>query len=224
MGFLDQLRRQALDARARQDSGAELQQRTVQLVEAAARELRQTMMELAGHLEVLRPAAPVRYALDRQVVLERLPRQDFRFDSRRASVLDEDVISHMHLSCAVRSGRRVQVGKDFVNEMERIEARLAQAGILVDREPVREPGSGRLLQMRYDFVADVELSMHVRCDHLHGALRLALRNLDGLETVQVTLRPTDVDAARLDELARWWAGEPHRFLEGLPDLRRNDAR
>ncbi|MEP7281869.1 MAG: hypothetical protein ABI696_07800 [Rubrivivax sp.] len=224
MGFRDELRRQALDARARQDSGAQLQRRTVLLVEAAARELRQSLLELSSHLQVLQPAAPVRYRLDRQVVLDGLPRQDFRFDSRRASVLDEDVLSHMHLSCSVRSGRAVQLGKDFVNEMEQLEARLAQAGIAYDREPVREAESGRLLQMRYAFVADVELGLHVQCDHAQGLLRLRLHNLDGLETIRCVLPPADVDNARLDELARWWAGAPHRFLDGLPDLQRTEAR
>jgi hypothetical protein len=224
MGFRDDLRRQALDARARQDSGAQLQRRTVLLVEAAARELRQSLLELASHLQVLQPVAPVRYRFDRQVVLDGLPRQDFRFDSRRASVLDEDVLSHMHLSCSVRSGRAVQLGKDFVNEMEQLEARLTQAGVAYDREPVREAESGRLLQMRYAFVADVELGMNVQCDHAQGLLRLRLHNLDGLETIHCVLPPADVDNARLDELARWWAGAPHRFLEGLPELRRVEAR
>jgi hypothetical protein len=51
-----------------------------------------------------------------------------------------------------------------------------------------------------------------------------LRNLDGLETVECNLDPADLGRTRLDELARWWVGEPHRFLEGARDLVRREVR
>lgn len=223
MGFLDDLKRQAGDLRASQDTGQAQQQRSLQLVEAAARDLHRYLMELAGQLDVIRPAAPVRYLLDKQVVVEG-PRDDYRFDARRKILHDQEVIDHVVLACQVRSGRRVALAKDFVNEIESLEARLAQAGITFEREPVRHPEHGKLIEMRYEFVADVQISVHARCEHDSGSLLFTLRNLDGLETVTCRFPAHDVGQARLDELARWCVGQPHRFLDGAQALRRVEAR
>ena len=51
-----------------------------------------------------------------------------------------------------------------------------------------------------------------------------LRNLDGLETVECELPAHLVNQARLDDLARWWVGEPNGFLDGALELRRSEAR
>lgn len=224
MGFLDDLKRQAEALRARDDDQQRLQLHVVQAVDAAASALRAYLHELAQSLEAIRPAAHVRYLLDRQVVLQDLPRENFRFDSRRARVLDLDVVDHMHLGCQVRGGARVRLAKDFVTDIELLEGRLNQAGILGERDTVRHPDSGKLLEIVYDFEPEVQLSLSVRCRHEAGRLEFTLRNLDGLETVSCSLAPEAVTPWRLDELARWWTGEPHRFLEGAQDLRRVEAR
>ena len=78
--------------------------------------------------------------------------------------------------------------------------------------------------MRYLFDADLQVSTRVLCDHDRGRLRFALRNLDGLESVDCEFPAHEITQARLDDLARWWVGEPNRFLEGALELRRTEAR
>ena len=224
MGFLDDLKRQAEALRAQGDHQQRLQLHVVQAVEAAAASLRAYLLDLAQSLEAIRPAARVRYLLDKQAVLQDLPHEDFRFDARRSRVLDLEVIDHMHLNCQVRGRARVQLAKDFVTDIELLEGRLAQAGIPYERDTVRHPDSGHLQQIVYGFVPEVRLSMSVRCRHEQGRLHFVLRNLDGLETVSCSFTPEALTAWRLDELARWWAGAPHRFLQDAEDLRRVEAR
>ena len=224
MSFLDDLKKQAGSLQARQDDGDRTLGRNTQLVEAAAQATRLYLMELAAQLEVIRPAPPVRYALDRRVVLERLPRADFRFDARRKILREQEVLDYVFIACTVKSDRAVQIGKDFVNEIEGLERRLEQAVITFERQPLRQAENGKLIEMRYAFVADVQVSTRVICQHDRGTLEFALRNLDGLETVDCEFAAHQVNQARLDELARWWVGEPNRFTEGALGLRRTEAR
>lgn len=224
MGFLDDLKNQASSLQARQAGDLQSVARTTQLVEAAARGAQRYLMELAGHLDVIRPTSRQRYTLDRRLVLEALPMVDFRFDARRKIVRDQEVIDHVTMICTVRSGRAVQLAKDFINEIEQLERRLAQAGITFEREAVRHAENGKLVEMRYEFVADVERAVRLRCDHDAGLLHFNLRNLDGLETVDCSFPAHAVTQARLDELARWWLGEPNRFLDPAQALRRIEAR
>ncbi len=224
MGFLDDLKKQAGTLQAQQEDAQVVVARNTQLVEAAARTLRSYLMELASNLEVIRPAPRVRYALDKRLVLENLPRQDFRFDARRKILRDLEVVDYVFVVAMVRGPQDQVLAKDFVNEMEGLERRLNQAAVFFRKEPVRNGADGRLLEMRYAFDTDLQVSTRVLCDHDRGRLRFALRNLDGLESVDCEFPAHEITQGRLDELARWWVGEPNRFLEGALDLRRTEAR
>jgi len=223
MGFLDDLKRQADALQAtRQDDAAE-RERRIQLVDAVAQETRRYLMDLAAQLTVIKPSPAVTYRLDKRLQLQGLPRHDFRFDARRKAVGDHERIDHIVMACRVGDGQRVRLTKDFVNEIEQLERRLRQAGIAFDAEAVRHPTSGKLVEMRYDFPAEVHLVARVDCDHEQGELQFTLRNLDGLETSVARWPAQAVNQARLDELARRWVGQPHRFLDGATSLQRIDA-
>ena len=58
--------------------------------------------------------------------------------------------------------------------------------------------------------------------HDEGRVQFEIRNLDGLSTVNATFAAFEVTAGRLDELAKWWVGQPHRFLDGAAELRRHE--
>ncbi len=224
MGLLDDLKKQSQDLQAQHADHRQASLRSIQLVEAAARTVRSHLMELAGHLDVIRPLSRRAYAIDKRLLLQGQPMVDFRFDSRVKSLRDQPVIDHVHMVCSVRGGRRETLSKDFVNEYEALERRLQQAGAPFEREAVRNHQNGKLIEMRYAFDLEVQLSARVECRHDDGRLHFTLRNLDGLETVTCEFEPHLVTQARLDELGRWWIGEPNRFLEGAAGLRRIEAR
>jgi hypothetical protein len=224
MGFLDELKEQAARLQHQHDDGQRSLERNALQVDGAAKTVRQYFMELAANLDLIRPAPPVRYMLDRRVVVERLPRSDFRFDARRKTLREQEVIDYVFIACTVKSGQQVQLAKNFVNDIESLERRLEQAVIAYDRQSLRQAENGKLVEVQYSFTADVQLSTRVLCRHDSGTLQFVLRNLDGLETVDCEFAAHQINPARLDELARWWVGEPNRFGEGALALRRTEAR
>lgn len=223
MSFLDDLKRQAEALKTQQTGDSAALARNTALAEAACKTVFGYFTSLATQLEVLSPTSPTRFTLDRQNVIDGMRMTEFRADSRRKPLRDEQVFDYLVLHWQLRSGRALQLTKDFLPEMERIESRLRQGGGQFDNEALRNPDNGKLLGRRYSFVADFVGS--VRATPLHDSARVhfQLHNLDGFESVSLELPATEVGSSRLDELARWIVGQPHRFLEGAENVRRIEA-
>jgi hypothetical protein len=223
VGFLDDLKRQAEALKAQQTDDTAALARHAALTEAACQAVFTYFTTLATQLDVLGPTSPRRFALDRQNVLDGLRMTDFRADSRRKPLRDEPVFDYLVLHWQLRSGRALQLTKDFLPDMERIESRLRQGGGTFDNEALRNPDNGKLLGRRYTFVADFVGSVRATAVHDRARVHFQLHNLDGFESVSLELPATEVGSARLDELARWILGQPHRFLDGAEQLRRTEA-
>jgi hypothetical protein len=223
VGFLDDLKRQAEALKAQQTGDTAALARNTALAEAACKTLAGYVGALATQLDVLRPPSPTRFTLDRQNVFEALQMADFRADSRLKPLRGEQVFDYIVLHWQLRSGRALQLTKDFLPDMEKLESRLRQSGAQFDNEALRNPDNGKLLGRRYSFVADFVGS--VRATPLHDTARIhfQLHNLDGFESVSLELPATEVGSARLDELARWIVGQPNAFLNGAQNLRRIEA-
>ena len=225
MSYLDDLKRKAAELQATRNVDDEALKRNTGLVEAAAQAIARYLMDLGKQLEVLRPFSKISYAFDKKTKLEGFPMVDFRFDARRKRLRDQDLVDHISFSCIVRGKDAVTLRKDFVPDSKRLEARIWQSGAHCQTETVRNPESGHFVEMRYVFVPEVRLSLKVVPNHEGGTLRFTFNNLDDLETVECEFPPHEVgQTRRLDELARWWLGEPSRFLDGASQLRRIEAR
>lgn len=220
VGFLDDLKRQADALKAQQTTDTAALERNAALTEAACKTVFGYFNTLAPQLEVLRPTSPARFVLDRQHVLDGLKACNFRLDSRRKRLRNDEVFDHIVLHWELRSGRALELTKDFLPDIERLESRLRQSGARVDQESLRDPASGKLQAMRYRFVADFHAQVRITPQHDAARLHVDLRNIDGLESVGIDFAAIDVGSARLDELARWLVGQPHAFLNDAMNLRR----
>jgi len=227
MSFLDQLKQQAQarQAQDRQDIG-EIELRT-SMAEAACTTVWRYFSDLGRQLDVLQPVSRHRYVLDTRCVLDGLPLVDFAGDIRKHRVqqgplLDRELVQHVVLRAILRSGREVALSKDFVPEIEKIQGRLAQAGIQCVGEHERDPANGRFLAAHFRFTANIVAFTRVVPLHEQGQLRFEMQNLDGLASVTATFNAYEVTQGRLDELAKWWVGEPHRFLDGALEVRRHE--
>lgn len=223
MGFLDELKRQAEALQAQQSTDTAALERNTALADAACKGVFTYLDTLARQLIVLKPQSRVRYALDKKTVFDGLPLTGLKVDARRRMLRGSEVFDHVALHGKLASGKKLVLAKNFPPEVEKLESRLRQSGALVHAQPVRDPDNGKLLEMRYEVHADFVLGVRVTPDHDRGRLAFHLVNLDGFETVDVAFPATEVGSARLDELARWLLGEPHRFLDGGQDLRRTEA-
>ncbi len=220
MGFLDQLKQRADALKAEQQRNAGASERNAMLADAGCKAALQYWMQLAQQLNVLRPVSRARFAFDARHVVEGVAACEFSVDARRKGLDSHEGYDHVVLQWLVRGGRRLKIDKDFVADIDRLEARLRQAGIQPDTTAQRDPDKGKLLAMQYAFDDTVACAVRVHPDHAQGRLRWQVMNLDGLETLRFSTAAVEVGNGRLDELARWIVGEPHRFLEGVGDLAR----
>jgi hypothetical protein len=211
MGFLDDLKRQADALQAQQHT------------DAACKGAFTYLDTLTRQLLVLKPVSKVRYELDKKTRFEGLPITTLKVDARRKMLRGTEVFDHVALHARLTDGRKLQLVKDFLPDIEKLESRLRQSGATVHSQAVRNPDNGKLLEMRYEFVVDFVLGLRMTPDHDRGRIAVRLMNFDGFETVELELPAIELGAARLDELARWLLGEPHRFLDGAQALRRIEA-
>jgi hypothetical protein len=223
VGFLDDLKRQADALKAQQTGDSASIERNTALTEAACKSVFSYFNTLAPQLNVLRPASHARFALDRQNSFDALRLSDFRVDSRRKQSGRDEVYDFLVLHWQLKSGRPLQLMKDFLPDIEKLESRLRQSGAQVDNEAVRNPDNGKLQGRRYTFVADFVGSVRITPQHDAGRMHFQLQNLDGFESISLEFASIEIGSARLDELARWIAGHPHSFLKDAQNLRRVEA-
>jgi hypothetical protein len=223
VGFLDDLKRQADEARARQNTDGRELERHAALADAACKTASTYLASLAQQLNVLRLRSRVVYRLDRRHAFEALQLCDFRADARLKRITGSDAYDHVTLRWRMTSGTRLVLVKDFMPEIEQLESRLRRSGAPFHAETVRDPQTLKLLEMRYELSADFEGAVTITPDHAQARLRFELVNLDGFETVTVDFAAIEVGTARMDELARWLMGETNSFLKNGQGLRRVEA-
>lgn len=223
MGLLDDLKRQAEALQARQNTDTAALERNTQLADAACKTAFTYLDTLVRQLIVLKPVSKTRYELDRKTRLEGLPMTQLKVDARRKMLRGQEVFDHVVVHGRLANGQRLNLVKDFLPDIEKLEPRLRASGAPVNAQPVRHPESNKLVEMRYEVPVDFLISARFTPDHDRASIGIRVQNFDGFETVDLELPATEIGTTRLDELARWLLGEPHRFLDGALALRRTAA-
>jgi len=219
VGYLDELKRRADEARLRDGVDIVALQRNAQLTDAACQSAARYLSTLAQQLDVLQPMSRAVFRFDSRTSFSGLRLRDFRTDSRLKRLRDAEVFDHVVLGFELRTGQHVKLSRDFPPAIEKLEARLRQCGTPFESEIVRNLDNGKFEEKRFEFVADFRGAVRMLPDHDRAWIHFEIVNLEGFETVSVDFPAFEVGSARLDELARWLVGEPHRFLEGGQNLR-----
>jgi hypothetical protein len=223
VSFLDDLKREAEAARLLQTRDGSALQRSAALADIACKTAERYFISLAQQLEVLRPSSPTAFALDRRHVFTGLRLSDFKVDSRRKAWQGLDVFDHVVMRWQLRSNQKLEIGKDFPPDIDKLESRLRQSAARFDSEAVRHPDTGKLQTMRYRVDADFHAHVLLTPEHAAGTVQFQLVNLDGFETVTAEFPAFEIGSQRLDELAKWLVGQAHSFLDGAQNIRRVDA-
>ena len=223
VGFLDDLKRQAEAVKAEQTIDVAALERNTLLVESACKTVFTYLDTLMRQLEVLKPVSKTRYALERRTVFEHLPMVDLKIDARRRKLRGHEVYEYIALHGRLRNGQKIAFTKDFLPDIEKIDAKLRQAGAPVHAQAVRNPDNNKLQEMRYEMAVDFAFGVTVTPEPESTSLHFKAMNLDGFETITLEFPALEVGSARLDELAKWLLGEPHQFFAGARNLRRVEA-
>jgi len=223
VGYLDELKRQADEARARNTVDLAALERNSLVTDGACQAAFRYLASLAQQLNVLQPTSKITYRLDNRNLCSNLKLCEFKADSRMKKLRNADVYDFVVLRCTAKSGQAMQIAKDFPPDADKLEARLRQTGVAFEAEQVRNPETGKYLETRYEFVADFGVSVRITPDHDSGWVNFRLTNFDGFETVTIDFPAIEIGGARLDELARWLVGEPNNFMQGGQNLRRTEV-
>jgi hypothetical protein len=220
MGYLDDLKRQADEARARQTVDTAALERNALLTDSACQSAFRYLASLAQQLNVLQPVSKAVFRFDARNVFRDLKISNLRADSRMRQLRGAEVFDHVLFGFDMKSGQRITISKDFPPEIEKLEARLTQCGARFQSESRYDPQDGRFLEKRYELLADFSGVVRVIPDHDTAWIQFQIVNLEGFETVTVQFPAFEVGSARLDDLARWILGEPNHFLRDGQGLRR----
>ncbi len=219
MGFLDELKKQAEAAKAQQTQDVGALERNALLADSACQSTFRYFVTLAQQLNVLQPVSKAVFRFDNQNSFNQLRVTDVRADSRLKKLRSVEVFDHVTLGFELKSGTGLTLAKDFPPAIDKLEAKLRQCGAPFESEIVRNPDTGRFEEKRFQLTANFHGKVRVVPDHDTAWLHFQIVNIQGFETVTVAFPAFEVGSARLDDLARWLVGEPHRFLEGGQNLR-----
>ena len=223
VGFLDDLKRQADAIKSGQNTDQAAAERNALITNAVCKAVFTYFDTLIRQLEVLKPVSKTRYALDRRTVFEQLPMVDLKVDARRRKLHGHEMFEYVALHGRLRNGQKIAFTKDFLPDIEKIDAKLRQAGAPVHAQAVRNPDNNKLQEMRYEMAVDFAFGVTVTPEHDSASLHFKAMNLDGFETVTLDFSALEVGSTRLDELAKWLLGESHQFFAGARNLRRVEA-
>jgi len=214
VSFLDKLKQDAEQLRSHQNLSQTERDALVLETEAACLTAFRYWVDLSKQLNVLRPAPRGRFVLDSKNAIEGLRFGQYRADIRKKGLAStHDQTDHVALYCSLGTGQTLKLVKDFLPDMEKLEARLTQAGIRCQPEPIRNPDTGKLLEVRYEFVADITAGVRLTPNHDNATVQFQVNNLDGLVRWLVQFEARQVDTALLDELSKWLVGQPNDFVK-----------
>jgi hypothetical protein len=211
---LDKLKQDAEQLRSHQNLSQTERDALVLETEAACLTAFRYWVDLSKQLNVLQPAPRGRFVLDSKNAIEGLRFGQYRADIRKKGLAStHDQTDHVALYCSLGTGQTLKLVKDFLPDMEKLEARLTQAGIRCQPEPIRNPDTGKLLEVRYEFVADITAGVRLTPNHDNATVQFQVNNLDGLVRWLVQFEARQVDTALLDELSKWLVGQPNDFVK-----------
>ena len=182
MSFLNQLKSHASALQSEQSAEQIHTQENIRLTEAAAKTAWLYITELAQQLNVIEPPGP-KLSLDGKTPWPAMKLMDFRADSRKKTLYDQEVTDYIALSWLVVPQGTGPVGgsvsANFPPDLQRIESRLAAGNVQHERVNVRHPEKN---------------------------------TLQAFEIVTTPYRADQIQTSVLDELAKLVVGQESRFV------------
>jgi hypothetical protein len=211
VSFLNDLKKQADQVRADQNVDDSALQAHILATESACQLTFKYWIDLCKQLNVLQPASKGRYAFDNKTVFTGLKFTGYRLDIRNRPFGNRSVTDHVVLHCELQTGKTLALSKNFLTDIDKLQARITQSGVRCRPEEVRNPENGKLIEMRYEFEATIAARVLVQPQHDTGKLSFTLDNFEGLGRWVIEFDAKAINVYLLDELAKWMVGQPSTF-------------
>lgn len=215
MSFLNQLKAHASALQSEQSAEQIHTQENIRLTEAAAKTAWLYITELAQQLNVIEPPGP-KLSLDGKTPWPAMKLVDFRADSRKKTLYDQELTDYIALSWLIVPQDTAPVGgsvsANFPPDLQRIESRLAAGNVQHERVNVRHPEKNTLQAIRFDYATQARGGITITADHLAAKFAFRLANLQAFEIVTTPYRADQIQTSVLDELAKLVVGQESSFV------------
>lgn len=218
MSFLNQLKSQAQNAAAVQiQTRTDIEANTRQ-TELACKTVWHYVSELCKTLNVLAPPAP-EFALDKNAVWPPMKLHDFRADSRKKMLRDQEVVDTISMGWQIIPvNGKPGVGTvevDFVPALERVEKNLHAGGVKFERKDVVQTDKRPRRVIRFEYVTQARGYISITPDHDNAQIAFRLANTSGFGVKNVIWPASRMQTDFLDELAKLIVAQPSQFVPAV---------
>lgn len=218
MSFLNQLKSQAQNAAAVQTQTRTDIEANTRQTELACKTVWHYVSELCKTLNVLAPPAP-EFALDKNAVWPPMKLHDFRADSRKKMLRDQEVVDTISMGWQIIpvNGKpgigTVEV--DFVPALERVEKNLHAGGVKFERKDVVQTDKRPRRVIRFEYVTQARGYISITPDHDNAQIAFRLANTSGFGVKNVIWPASRMQTDFLDELAKLIVAQPSQFVPAV---------
>jgi hypothetical protein len=213
MGLLDELKKQAetLKDEQRRTTGENLVLNT-KLTEAKMQQTFQFLHELTKQLNVLRPESPRGFDIETAGRFENLVLDDFFLDYRKKKIGDKDYYDHIILRFKHASEQVLEAKRDSQQLIDRMRDFLLSANIKFEMsEKKNDRGYVLFALFKIPYVVRSEVMIHAKNDV--GQLVFKIKNVERINSFELSFPASDVSESMLDEFARYLVGKTNKFKE-----------
>jgi len=212
MGFLDELKQQAEQAKKQRGEAADAAIDGVQLVNGKLDRIFHYFRELAEQLQVIEPATPLVFPLHGVGDLSNLKVGNLAADYHRKQAGNDfsDLIDRVTLTFSYLNSQKFVVEREEIFQIERLKEHLSRYAF---RFALEEQKNAHGLVVRGTFVIpwEVRTLVLVRGDEAQRRIVFITRNVERLGEQEFVFDAERVDDTLLDEFARFMLGQPNRF-------------
>ena len=218
MSFLNQLKSQAQNAAAVQTQTRTDIEANTRQTELACKTVWHYVSELCKTLNVLAPPAP-EFALDKNAVWPPMKLHDFRADSRKKMLRDQEVVDTISMGWQIIPvNGKPGVGTvevDFVPALERVEKNLHAGGVKFERKDVVQTDKRPRRVIRFEYVTQARGYISITPDHDNAQIAFRLANTSGFGVKNVIWPASRMQTDFLDELAKLIVAQPSQFVPAV---------
>ena len=220
MGYLDELKRQADEARARNSVDLAALERNSLVTDGACNAAFRYLASLAQQLNVLQPVSKAAYRFDAKNTFRNLKMSNFRCDSRQRRNRNAEVFDHVVLGFDLKTGtgsRSPRTSRPRSTSSRPASPSAAPSTRARTWSIRRTAASSRSASSSRPTSAASSACCRTTTPPGSSSRSSTSR---ASRRCRCTFPAFEVGSQRLDELARWIVGEPNGFLRGGENLRR----
>lgn len=212
MGFLDELKLQAEQAKQSRDEATDVAEESVNLVNDQLDKIFHYFRELAEQLKVIEPPTELVFPIHGVGDLSGLKLGKFFADYRRKKNGHNfsDLIDYVTLTFSYYNTNKLIAEREEPWQIERLSEYLGRYGFLFELEERKNP-RGIVVSAQFTIPCEVRALVHVRGDEVRQRITFVTRNVERLGEQEFIFNATGVDEALLDEFARFMLGQPNRL-------------